>query len=69
MPQETYRFHVPKLSGAQALKLCQRIKKKFSDLDFDRALERRDFAEIDRTDLHEVVAALQKLEERLEWGV
>jgi hypothetical protein len=69
MPQDIYKFHVPKLSGTQALKLCQRIKKKFSDLDFDRALERRDFAEVSRCDLHEVVAALQKLEERLEWGV
>lgn len=59
----------PNLTSSEALTLCQRLHKKFKELDFDRALDHRENTVVTRHDLDELVAGLKKLEERLQWSV
>lgn len=59
----------PKLTSREAFALCERIHKKFKNLDFERALDHHEFVVINRYELYELVASLDELKERLQWGI
>ncbi len=59
----------PNLTASEALKLCQRLSKKIKNLDYDRAFHHTDCVELKSDELYELAHGLEKLEERLQWGV
>ncbi len=69
MPQSSYVFNVPKLSSQQALTLCKRLTRKIKNLNDERRYEDKAQASLSRCELIDLLDGLEKLEERLQWGI